>query len=221
MPGALTNLKVVAAVALIATSGLLFCGRAVGQVIAYTPQVGFVPNGSTLTATPVVSADRRYVRLTLSPFFNTLNGFTTYSAPIAAVGGFAGMNGGMGGGIGGGGAAGGGAAGGGIGQGIGGGQGVPMFFNPYMMGGYGYPTAYSPFPGVARGPIPWPGDPAGMAEPWPSDQPVLSGIHEGPTFRATRPVRGQRKAPRHSNTAARRRQPSKTGASGPVSARQP
>ena len=39
------------------------------------------PNGVTLTVTPVVSADRRYVRMTLTPFFNALNGFTTIHVP--------------------------------------------------------------------------------------------------------------------------------------------
>jgi type II secretory pathway component GspD/PulD (secretin) len=63
--------------------------------VAYTPNVSFVPTGVTLTVTPVVSADRRYVRLTLAPFFNALNGFTTYNAPTAAVGGF-GFTGGAG-----------------------------------------------------------------------------------------------------------------------------
>ena len=55
--------------------------------VAYTPQVAALPTGSTLTVTPVVSADRRYVRLTLSPFFNSLNGFTTYQSQTGAVGG--------------------------------------------------------------------------------------------------------------------------------------
>jgi type II secretory pathway component GspD/PulD (secretin) len=55
--------------------------------IAFTPQIGFVPTGVTLTVTPVVSADRRYVRLTLSPFFNANNGFTTFSSQSGAVGG--------------------------------------------------------------------------------------------------------------------------------------
>ena len=55
--------------------------------VAFTPQVAQLPTGSTLTVTPVVSADRRYVRLTLSPFFNSLNGFTTYQSQTGAVGG--------------------------------------------------------------------------------------------------------------------------------------
>jgi type II secretory pathway component GspD/PulD (secretin) len=54
--------------------------------VAFVPGVGLIPSGVTLTVTPVVSADRRYVRLTLAPFFNTLNNFTTIQVP-AAVGG--------------------------------------------------------------------------------------------------------------------------------------
>ena len=74
--------------------------------IAYQPVVSPILNGVALSATPVVSADRRYVRMSLSPYFNTVNGFTTYSAPIGAVGGggFAGMGGVIGGGVGQGGA---------------------------------------------------------------------------------------------------------------------
>ncbi len=41
----------------------------------------------TLTVTPVVSADRRYVRLTLTPFFNALNNLQTFTFPGGAVGG--------------------------------------------------------------------------------------------------------------------------------------
>jgi hypothetical protein len=74
--------------------GLAPCAR--GQAIAFEPVIGFVPTGSTLTVTPVVSADRRYVRLSVNPFFNTLNGFSTFGIPGAVSGGpsvNAGMNG--------------------------------------------------------------------------------------------------------------------------------
>jgi hypothetical protein len=74
--------------------GLAPCAR--GQAIAFEPVVGFVPTGSTLTVTPVVSADRRYVRLSVNPFFNALNGFSTFGIPGAVSGGpsvNAGMNG--------------------------------------------------------------------------------------------------------------------------------
>src|SRR5262245_59557376 len=70
--------------------------------VAYIPEVCFVPTGATMTVTPAVSADRRYVRLSVNAFFNDLNGFTTFSFPGAAVsggqnfGGFgAGINAGM------------------------------------------------------------------------------------------------------------------------------
>lgn len=101
---------------------LACCGSSVfGQSIAYEPVVSPILNGAALTATPVVSADRLYVRMTLNPYFNTVNGFTTYSAPVGAVSGggvvggggnLAGMNGVMLGG--GGGGMGGAAAGGGL-----------------------------------------------------------------------------------------------------------
>jgi hypothetical protein len=67
--------------------------------IAYVPNIGAIPSGATMTVTPAVSADRRYVRLSVDAFFNDFNGFTTVSFPGGAVGGnfgggfAAGMNG--------------------------------------------------------------------------------------------------------------------------------
>jgi hypothetical protein len=55
--------------------------------IAYVPNIGAVPTGATMTVTPAVSADRRYVRLSVDVFFNDFNGFTTVSFPGGAVGG--------------------------------------------------------------------------------------------------------------------------------------
>ena len=55
--------------------------------VAFAPQVSSFPNGVTLNVTPVVSADRRYVRMTLNPTFNSLEGFDTFPAGSAAVGG--------------------------------------------------------------------------------------------------------------------------------------
>ena len=66
--------------------------------IAYIPEIGFVPTGATMTVTPAVSADRRYVRLSVNAFFNDLNGFSTFSFPGGAVSG-GGNFGGAGGGI--------------------------------------------------------------------------------------------------------------------------
>jgi hypothetical protein len=55
--------------------------------IAYVPEIGLIPTGATLTVTPVVSADRRYVRVGVNAFFNDLNFFSTFSFPGGAVGG--------------------------------------------------------------------------------------------------------------------------------------
>ncbi len=93
--------------------GFLSAGPARAQ-IAFAPTVSSFPNGVTLNVTPVVSHDRRYVRMTLNPIFNALEGFDTYSAPFA-VSNSGGANRGGGGGLGGGG------LGGGVGGGAGGG----------------------------------------------------------------------------------------------------
>ena len=54
--------------------------------VAFLPVPASFPNGVTLNVTPVVSADRRYVRMTLSPFFTAIESFNQISVP-AAVGG--------------------------------------------------------------------------------------------------------------------------------------
>ena len=53
--------------------------------VAFQPVVGAFPSGVTLSATPVVSADRRYVRMTVNPVFTAIEGFDTIQIP-AAVG---------------------------------------------------------------------------------------------------------------------------------------
>ena len=84
--------------------------------VGYTPIISIIPEGITLTATPVVSADRRFVRLTLIPNFSSITDVFSYTAT--------GTNAGAGGGQGGGGQQGGqGGFGGGQGGGGGGGQG--------------------------------------------------------------------------------------------------
>jgi hypothetical protein len=55
--------------------------------IAFVPEIGLIPTGATMTITPAVSADRRYVRLSVNAFFNDLNFFSTFSFPGGAVGG--------------------------------------------------------------------------------------------------------------------------------------
>ncbi len=83
----MTNMKRVAFLALGAFS-LLGCMETTAKAqIAYVPNIGFVPTGATMTVTPAVSADRRYVRLGVDAFFNDFNGFTTVSFPGGAVGG--------------------------------------------------------------------------------------------------------------------------------------
>lgn len=54
--------------------------------VAFQPVVQGFPDGVQLFVTPVVSADRRYVRLTLAPVFQTLIQFDTFTT-TAAVGG--------------------------------------------------------------------------------------------------------------------------------------
>lgn len=47
--------------------------------VGFAPIVGFIPEGVTLTATAVVSADRRYVRLALNPMFNSIVDVATFN----------------------------------------------------------------------------------------------------------------------------------------------
>ena len=86
--------------------------------VGFTPIPGFISDGITLNVSAVVSADRRYVRLTLAPFFTNLVDLFTFSFAGGGVGiGGGGLGGG---GIGGGGLGGGGIGGGGVGGGGGG-----------------------------------------------------------------------------------------------------
>jgi hypothetical protein len=91
------RLTTVAAIFGLITLGIQDFGPdARGQAIAFEPVIGQALTGSTLGITPVVSADRRYVRLSVNPSFNVLNGFTTIGIPGAVSGGpsvNAGMNG--------------------------------------------------------------------------------------------------------------------------------
>jgi hypothetical protein len=78
----------------------LLAPSARGQAVAFQPVVGTIPDGVTLSVTPVVSADRRYVRMTLSPQFIDFTRFDTFSVPAAVSGGPGGGLGGLGGGLG-------------------------------------------------------------------------------------------------------------------------
>jgi len=80
---------------LITLAGSGFCSPARGQAIAFVPIVAPAFTGSTMTVTPVVSPDRRYVRLSVNPSFNVVNGFQSFTSQLGAVGG--GNTGGLGG----------------------------------------------------------------------------------------------------------------------------
>jgi hypothetical protein len=75
-----------------------------GQAIAFIPIPAPAFTGSTMTVTPVVSPDRRYVRLSVNASFNVVNGFQNFTSQLGAVGGgnFGGVGGGNVGGVGGG-----------------------------------------------------------------------------------------------------------------------
>jgi hypothetical protein len=96
----------------------------------FQPIIQFVPNGIFLTVTAVISADRRYVRLTVFPQFTNITDVFTFSFVGGTQAGQQGQGGLGGGGFGGGGFGGGGFGGGGFGGGgfggagfgIGGGQ---------------------------------------------------------------------------------------------------
>src|SRR4051812_4727114 len=55
--------------------------------VAFQPVVGAFPNGVTMSTTPVVSADRRYVRIGVNPQFSALEGLDAFSVPAAVSGG--------------------------------------------------------------------------------------------------------------------------------------
>jgi len=90
--------------------------------------IGVIPDGVFLPVTPAVTADRRYVRLTLAPQFSAFDGFQSFPVPAAVGGGgggavgFGAGAGGLGGGLG---------AGGGFNNGAGGlfGPGAPAAMN--------------------------------------------------------------------------------------------
>lgn len=47
--------------------------------VGFQPVIGFIGEGVSLTAAAVVSADRRFVRISVAPFFNTLREIQTFS----------------------------------------------------------------------------------------------------------------------------------------------
>ena len=55
--------------------------------VAFAPTPAAINDGVFLQVTPIVSADRRYVRMTLTPNFTTVEGFATFVVPAAVGGG--------------------------------------------------------------------------------------------------------------------------------------
>ena len=91
-------------------------------IVGYQPVITSLPKGASMTTSAVISADRRYVRVSPTPFFSGITEVNTFNY----VTGSSGMsNGAGGGGFGGGGGSGGlGGFGGGGGGGFGGGGGA-------------------------------------------------------------------------------------------------
>jgi hypothetical protein len=92
-------------IGLIAVIGFAFAREAKAQgAVAFAPNIGQFNDGAFLSVTPVVSADRRYVRLVnIQPVFNQLDSFEVFTIPAAVAGvggggfgGFGGLGGGGG-----------------------------------------------------------------------------------------------------------------------------
>ena len=62
--------------------GLPFIRGAVG----YQPVITVLPTGANMTVTGVISADRRYVRISPSPFFSQIGQVTTFNIATGATG---------------------------------------------------------------------------------------------------------------------------------------
>ena len=57
------------------------------QAVGFAPVIGSAPEGIAMGVTPAVSADRRYVRLSVGATFSTVDGFQNYTSPLGAVAG--------------------------------------------------------------------------------------------------------------------------------------
>ena len=89
--------------------------RGFGQpgAVGFRPEITVLPEGATLLALAIISADRRYVRISPAPVFSQIGAVTTFNFVDGMAGGDVGggAGGGAGGGVGGGGGAGGGGGG--------------------------------------------------------------------------------------------------------------
>ncbi|NQV25551.1 MAG: hypothetical protein HQ518_14420 [Rhodopirellula sp.] len=63
----------------VAPSGFRLPAGAFTAGVGFSPIVGFINEGVSLSANAVVSADRRFVRISVAPFFNTLREIQTFS----------------------------------------------------------------------------------------------------------------------------------------------
>ena len=106
-----------------------------GGATGYQPVISNLSDGTTLTATAVISADRRYVRVQATPFFSTIGQVHTFNFSGGGARGTGGGGGVGGGGMGGGGMGGGGMGGGGMGGGGMGGGGMGGMGGGGMGGG--------------------------------------------------------------------------------------
>ncbi len=79
---------------LVVLLALTFDTNVNGQTVGFQPQINSAFTGALVDVIPVASADRMYARLSVTASFSQLNGFTTYSVPIAA-GGVSGFTGGL------------------------------------------------------------------------------------------------------------------------------
>jgi hypothetical protein len=84
-------------VAILLIEGVHLERSASGQAVGFQPIPAPLPSGTILDVVPSVSADRRYVRMSLGVSFNNIIGFTNISVPAAVGGGGVGMNGAIGG----------------------------------------------------------------------------------------------------------------------------
>ena len=80
--------------ALVALTLIAASPRRANSQVAFFPNIGTFSNGVSLGVTPVISADRRYVRMTINPQFAALEGFDSYPVPGAVSGGGSGTFGG-------------------------------------------------------------------------------------------------------------------------------
>ncbi len=66
-------------------------------VVGYQPVIAWLPAGATFSVTGVVSADRRYVRVSCSPFFSGIGQVSTFNTSSGTTGSSSGSNSGSGG----------------------------------------------------------------------------------------------------------------------------